>query len=120
MKGSAWLKQLPANYLRCRSLRHAWEITGYTAVDPPNTSRKRGLNQFVGRHMVCEHCAVNRIDVFGRRRSGDNLGVFRKLVTRYSYPSGYVWDKREVFGKRPAFSDFDHESLRRALPADLQ
>ncbi len=114
-----WLKDMSPLFLRCRSIRHAWDVKGYSEVDPPESATALGLNQFIGRQMQCVHCEVIRTDIFGRRRTSAPA-MFRKLTVRYRYPGGYQYSSKEMVGTRPTMQVYDNESLARTLPAELQ
>lgn len=108
-----WIEQLPANYVKCRSLRHAWDPTEFRRVDLEEIANymvPRQYTQVVKREVTCMRCGVVRLELFGR--SQEVLKDFERFTAAYHYPEKYLWDK-DVDETRPTFRDANRELFRR-------
>jgi hypothetical protein len=77
------IRALPKEMLRCRDLRHAWEVpTGFTKVEVEGGVRGA---LYVERVVTCRNgCGVSRVELFRIHTQW-----MEKLSIRYSYPKAY-------------------------------
>lgn len=113
----AWLKDLPPDFLMCRSIRHQWDLADFrtmTAEEAREVSKPAGIQQMILRELTCLRCPTIRQDFFGRTtRKKLNGGPFSKLFSRYKYPRGYTFVGKEHDLERPSMEDYHRETFRR-------
>lgn len=69
-------------YLRCRSLRHSWEVLqGFTAADQSSGHTVRTLE--------CQRCAARRVDHF-KLSKADKEPRLERMYSTYTYPAGFA------------------------------
>lgn len=87
------MEQMPPEYLRCRSMRHAWdEEEGFTIVDTVRETSRRargGERVFAERKLTCLRCGMERSDAYQITKSRGHTAL-RKLSSSYPVvPDGY-------------------------------
>jgi len=76
------LHDMPGAYIKCRDMRHAWEvIRGYRATEALTDNARKPTH--VSRQLECSRCGCVRTDVL-------NVRTFDKVATSYDYPESYV------------------------------
>ncbi len=94
-----WLSEIPAAYVRCRSLGHAWIEGG--------DMRFRLARGHVGRALTCERCQMVRVDLY----DSNSMELIKR---RYSRPLDY--DKPKGL-ERPMGVEITAEFFARAATA---
>lgn len=99
LNGSAdWARKMDRSHQQCRAVGHAW-TEGLR-------NRYRLAPNVVGRILICERCAMERLDVYDRH-------TFELLNRRYQPPEGYAKPKDEEALDRRSFTAITLMQLKR-------
>lgn len=109
-----WVHKLDPQFLECRSMRHSWDSVKYEAVPADLVSiRVDPSAQVLSRLLQCRRCFAGKIDYYVRN-DRSNLNGFYRHSSRYIYPKGYTFVRKEHELDTPTPSDYVAESFRRA------
>lgn len=107
-----WLRSLDNDFIECRSIRHRWEMSRFSALSPDERKVRKpeGANQVIKRVLTCTRCGTVRNDYFGRN---SKRGMFERIKSEYAYPTGYVFRGAKHELERPTASDYNSDLFRR-------
>lgn len=109
----SFVKQLPDDYLMCRTLRHAWSIVYFGRVREADKRwlPRKPIFRSIVRISECIRCQTIRREFFNetQARSYLNGHPFDVISRQYMYPRDYQ-HRGEA---RPVNKDFNFELLRR-------
>lgn len=109
-----WIHGLDPQFLECRSMRHSWDTVSYRAVPKDEVSiRVDPSAQVLARTLQCRRCFTGKVD-FYVRENRSSLNGFWRHSSRYVYPKGYTFIRKEHELDTPRPNDYIVESFRRA------
>jgi hypothetical protein len=114
VRDTEWVHRLDPQFLECRSLRHAWDLNKFEVVARDDISiRVDPSAQVLSRRLTCRRCSTVKLDYYVRENK-QNLNGFYRHSSRYLYPKGYTFNKKEHELDSPKPNDYIIESFRRA------